>query len=51
MNKPLCKNLQNIDMNKTVSFGVCTVSAAEVEEKLKYMHCNWNLQTQINKVQ
>ncbi len=23
MKKPLCKNIRNIDMNKTVKFGVC----------------------------
>ncbi len=50
MNKPLYKNLQNIDRNKTVN---CDVSAAEVEKQthfdkttFKDMYCNWNLQTQ-----
>jgi len=39
MNKPLSKNLQNIDMNETVS-------SAEVEENLfKNMCPNSNLQT------
>ncbi len=32
MNKPLFKNLQNIDRNKTVKYGL---SAAEVEKKLR----------------
>lgn len=31
MNQPHCKNLQKIDRNKTGTFGVCTVSATEVE--------------------
>ncbi len=65
MNKPLCKNLQNIDINKTVyhvKFSVCMYywsgdfwrSAGEKShfEKtaFKDMYCNWNLQTQIDKV-
>ncbi len=54
MNKHLSKNIQNIDMNKTVKIGVSTT---EVEKQthfekmsLKYIYCNWNLQTQIDQV-
>lgn len=32
MNKSLCKkNLENLDRNETVKFGLCTLSPAEVE--------------------
>ncbi len=52
MSKSFCKKLQNTDRSKTVTFGVCTVSAAEVKKKTHFdMYCKWNIQTQIDKVQ
>lgn len=33
MNKPLCENLQNIDRNKTVKFGVTEVEMSGSECK------------------
>ncbi len=62
MNKSLCKNLQDIDRNKDVKFGVCkcywggdlwlSVGEKTHFEKtaFKNMYCNWNLLTQIDKV-
>ncbi len=50
MNKPFYKNLQNIERNKPLS--LVYVSAAEVKKKLyRVKYWNWNLQTQIDKVQ
>ncbi len=50
MNKPLFKNIQNIDRNKTVRFGVHECCWSD-EKLFKNMYCNWNLQMQIDKVQ
>jgi len=50
MNKPLSKNLQNIDMNDTLSFGECKCCWSG-EKTFKGMYCNWNLLSQIEKVQ
>lgn len=53
MNKPLRKNLQNIDRCKTVHFSVCTVRAAEVEKKITFKdtYSVRNLHMQIAKMQ
>lgn len=52
MNKPLCKNLANIDRNKSVKFGVCKAAEMEIsgeKKAFKYMNCNGNIQTRIDK--
>ncbi len=40
MNKPLSKNLQNIERNKTLKFGVykCCWSGEKTQTSFKYMH-------------
>ncbi len=54
MNKPLYKNLQNIDMNKTLHFGVNITDEDKqthcVKMSFKDIYCNWNIQTQIDSV-
>ncbi len=50
MDKSLSKNLQNIERNKSVNFGVCKCYLnGDKKLILRKMH-NWNLQMHIYKV-
>lgn len=54
MKKSFCKTLQSIDMNKTVTFGVCKAAEVEISDKLnafKDLYYNLNPQMQIDKMQ
>ncbi len=49
MNKSPYKNVQNIDMNKTVKIGLCKYYWSEEKTSFaktssKDLYCNWNLQ-------